>query len=646
MKRNIFIVVMAAVAMLVTSCKKENLEPELQKMPITLTAVYGGDNAKVNYTESGNAVNAAWDANDTILMVYAGRVDTLTITTGVGAASATFNGTFWYTNAPTANSLLECYVKDARNRTALTVTEDGNVIYTNDAFLNQDGTVAGAGRCNIYYGMTTYGTGMNLKCNFAVNTSILKFTFKSLGITSPTAATVTYKNGSNTLAYASFTADADEEVVYLGVPPGQRNGSQTLEFTCGSNSYTFTLGTRANFVTGHIYHRTIDMKLMEPLTFEATEANTTVTYNPTSSYRAIQYSTDGSHWSDYSASITLAAQGDKVYFRSSTAVYVNSYFTCDKPCYVYGNIMSLVDSTSYATANTVQYGAFSCLFCIRGQYGNDYTPNPNILSHPTKELYLPATNLGTSCYTRMFQGCTGLTRAPELPATTMATYCYDLMFAGCTGLTTAPALPATTLANGCYQYMFEDCTGLTTAPALPATTLVNNCYENMFDGCTSLTAAPELPATTLAYHCYYGMFSGCTGLTTASELPATTLADGCYQAMYIRCSSLTTAPTILPATTLTTSCYNQMFQLCTNLATAPYLPAETLVSNCYNLMFAQCSNLTSIRCAATSGMGGSTTGNWLLNPSASGTFYRPASAASSWSHGPSGIPSGWTEVNL
>ena len=70
---------------------------------------------------------------------------------------------------------------------------------------------------------------------------------------------------------------------------------------------------------------------------------------------------------------------------------------------------------------------------------------------------LEQTKLANYCYYSMFQGCTGLTSAPELPATTLASGCYRQMFYGCTGLTSAPELPATTLKTYCYGYMFKDC---------------------------------------------------------------------------------------------------------------------------------------------------------------------------------------------
>ena len=75
----------------------------------------------------------------------------------------------------------------------------------------------------------------------------------------------------------------------------------------------------------------------------------------------------------------------------------------------------------------------------------------------------------------------------DLAQTTLSPYCYRSMFQGCTGLTSAPELPATTLGIRCYFQMFSGCTGLTSAPELPATTLVDFCYFQMFFNCEKLS---------------------------------------------------------------------------------------------------------------------------------------------------------------
>ena len=151
-----------------------------------------------------------------------------------------------------------------------------------------------------------------------------------------------------------------------------------------------------------------------------------------------------------------------------------------------------------------------------------------------------------------------------------------------------------------------------------------------------------LPATTLADQCYYSMFSVCTALTTAPALPATTLANQCYYSMFSSCTSLTTAPA-LPATTLANQCYYSMFYHCTSLTAAPALPATTLAQNCYNNMFAGCPYLNSITVGATS-WNASAAYNWVDGVSATGTFTKPS--GTNIPTGTSGIPSGWTVVNV
>ena len=250
--------------------------------------------------------------------------------------------------------------------------------------------------------------------------------------------------------------------------------------------------------------------------------------------------------------------------------------------------------------------------------------------------------LGTSCYHSMFRENKKLTTAPELPATTLAKQCYYNMFYNCTALTTATELPATTLAESCYEDMFQGCTALTTAPTLPATTLVKSCYNGMFNNCQSLSTAPELPATTLAENCYVDMFRNCSSITTAPELPATTLAPWCYYQMFFNCTGLNTAPE-LPATTLANYCYYSMFYYCTSLTKAPVLIAEDVPLSGYKQMFNYCKNLNEITCYAKT-FGTDATQNWVSNVASTGTFYKDFETE--WATGTSGIPSGWTVVNI
>ena len=335
--------------------------------------------------------------------------------------------------------------------------------------------------------------------------------------------------------------------------------------------------------------------LSTPLTLEAAVAGAVVTFRNYAAGPVIYRVNGGTEQTIASAAtgtITLSAVGDKVQFYGDNAAYATgsgmgldiwsdlSNIACSADCYVYGNIMSLVNSAGFASETTLT-DAYTFCQLFKG--------NAHIKNKTGYDLLLLATTLASNCYQGMFWGCTSLTAAPALPATTLAEHCYDRMFSGCTSLTAAPALPATTLAEYCYDIMFSGCTSLTAAPALPATTMTEYCYYGMFKGCTSLTAAPELPATTLADYCYFEMFCGCTSLTSAPALPATTLAEKCYESMFQGCTSL-----------------NSVTCLATNIS----------ASNC--------------------------TKDWLNGVAATGTFTRAAGVDWSGKTGADGIPSGWT----
>ena len=346
------------------------------------------------------------------------------------------------------------------------------------------------------------------------------------------------------------------------------------------------------------FNKTEYEKLLEtPLTFEILSDGDIrwCAGTAASTPKTIEYKKNDGEWvsitsaSGNSAPAISVVAGDIVQFKGDNQQYgsrVNDYncfsgTSCGFK--TYGNIMSLIDSTDFATLTTL---------------ASSYT------------------------FFRLFTNCAGLTDAHKLilPANTLSPACYDNLFAYCNGLVSAPELPTTTLGDSCYYGMFYNCTSLVTAPELPATTLVGSCYYGMFQGCTSLVTAPELPATTLVSSCYQSMFSSCTGLTTAPELPATTLAQ---------------------------SCYSRMFNGCTSLVTAPELPATTLAQNCYYRMFYGCSNLNHIKAMFTSGSSSSLeydlsayTNNWVYGVASTGTFVK--NSAATWNEtGVNGIPTGW-----
>lgn len=259
-----------------------------------------------------------------------------------------------------------------------------------------------------------------------------------------------------------------------------------------------------------------------PLTFEAyMTGDTNVTFSNKAA-GPIKYRVNGGGLQTIAshtyASITLTA-GDKVCFFGDNETYYDdsrgehSYFSCSD-CYVYGNIMSLVDSANYENATTLtKPKTFYGLFKIsNARFIN------NIRFKEGMDLLLPATELTESCYEDMFTDCPKITRAPALPAKTLAESCYSRMFIYCDSLVIAPTLPAEKLAKNCYAYMFSDCDNLRSAPELPATELAESCYKGMFYGCYMFEDAPVLPATYLANSCYEGMFYGCSNLESVTCL--------------------------------------------------------------------------------------------------------------------------------
>ena len=264
--------------------------------------------------------------------------------------------------------------------------------------------------------------------------------------------------------------------------------------------------------------------LATPLTLEAAVDGAVVTFDNKAA-GPVTYKVNGGTEQTIASGepITLANIGDKVEFFGDNKAYATKHdnysnIACSADCYVYGNIMSLVQSEGFKDATELKQ---SYTFCSL------FKSNAHIKNKSGAPLLLPATTLAEYCYEQMFYGCASLTAAPELKATTLATWCYEQMFYGCASLTAAPSLPATTLAENCYGGMFSGCTSLAPAPSLPAATLAISCYSNMFNGCTSLTAAPELKATTLATWCYSTMFYGCSKLSSVTCLATDISASVC-----------------------------------------------------------------------------------------------------------------------
>lgn len=269
MKKNIFQMLLLLMTVTLTAaCSSESettenapavINPDEALTPIRITANYAGDDVRsnatrVSYSEDGSDISATWQAGDKIKVVYNGNVSTLDLESGAGTASATFTGTI--SGTPSATSMLICYVSDQNNTSAVTINSDGSYTYTDGTFLAQDGTLGGAAKCNLYYGATFYGTGEDISCDFAVNTSMMKFTvFAPDGVSAGDEATLTYKSNGTAISKATFTVGAGgKNTIYLTIPAGQYTGEQTLVYNETSETLS---STKANFVAGETYSKEI-----------------------------------------------------------------------------------------------------------------------------------------------------------------------------------------------------------------------------------------------------------------------------------------------------------------------------------------------------------------------------------------------------
>ena len=315
MIKKVFIIAAMAFGLLATACNKDiemPQEPDFTQTPITITAKYGdGISTKVSYTESGANITATWETGDQIYVVYDGHVNTLNLTGGYGTATATFEGALIGT--PKATSVLICYVKDKNNPDAVNVSNTGEYDYAAGVFTSQDGTLAGAAKCNVYFGTTTFGDGKDITCNFSTNTSMLKFSCKVVnGLSEGDGTTLTYKSGNTTLAQASFTVGSEcENTIYMTVPAGKYTGEQAVVYGSGSDEQCFILSdTQANFTAGRTYSKSLRLINLACLNSDYEAQDGDILIGTLNSHVKVSVNTDNATVTLRGVNISCLATGD------------------------------------------------------------------------------------------------------------------------------------------------------------------------------------------------------------------------------------------------------------------------------------------------------------------------------------------------
>lgn len=450
---------------------------------ITFTAVFGVKNPVTRaLSDPGNGtLTASWQQGEEIAIVFGGNKYTATVTEVDSDGSAIVSATL-PSGTPNNQTVTFIYPASAADgsglRNDLLATQDGTL-----ATLSSTLDVASADGNIVIDGTNAQPNGtVTLVNQFAV----CKFQFTDEddhAIEDITSLTIT---DLSTTEVINVTMSTPTAAVYVAMKPSSNSTKFELE-TASEKNYRKT--ANAHLEAGMFYHPTFkatyfEAPLKTPLTFEAKEAGAVVGIYliESSSFPVLQYRINNGEWTDYTINdkITLENVGDKVSFRGDNYErgYLDAFF-CSAPCYLYGNVMSLLHKENFATATTLpHFGTF---------YGTFSGSEDNIMpiySHPTKDLLLPATTLTEQCYRIMFAySC--LSRAPELPAENLANTCYGNMFEGCANLTTAPELRATTLAEYCYTGMFAGCTNLNNVECLAATNLGPDYTYNWLNGVSS-----------------------------------------------------------------------------------------------------------------------------------------------------------------
>ena len=278
---------------------------------------------------------------------------------------------------------------------------------------------------------------------FTSQQAIVKFSLKGETNEPLNASQLDIKYGSTTLSLtgipdATYTANGNG-VLYVALPAFDSQ-LLTLTATVGGATYKYEKPA-VSFENGKYYPVNVRMGKNEsytpgdhPLTMQALNNGTTITFDNKAT-GPVEYSINNGSWTTLAAAgasgtTSSLNAGDKVYLRGTNTTYtikgevqdVCSHISCDKPCYVYGNFMSLIGSNDFSSST---YSPFGELF----------SANANIRNHPYKDMVLPATTLPNYCYYGMFRNCTGLGRSPIMAeASGFGKKCYVDMFIRCSGL--------------------------------------------------------------------------------------------------------------------------------------------------------------------------------------------------------------------
>lgn len=353
-------------------------------------------------------------------------------------------------------------------------------------------------------------------------------------------------------------------------------------FKNNENTYLHTAYVEADDKVHYYTDKDVRDYSKEYFTIESLEDGNEIKWISTQAtsarYQDISISVDlGKTWNVYKANTTgvLVAtlnKGDKLFAKGTNSGYGTANgqtkFISSKKFIVYGNIMSLINESTYKTNKTLGSYAFAKAFY----------QNSNLIS--SENLILPATTLADSTYSSMFSGCANLLYPPKvLPATSVPSNAYNSMFSDSPKILKTPEILGTTFqyrgaygmfirdynlkevklannitctGNQAFYRAFKDCSSLEKVNSYLNLSCggYTEVFLELFTNCSKLKGPIELHLSGSVYSSFSSLFSGCSQLNGIS-LDSTIW----YPTLFFNCYNLSDFTVITSPTTV----YNQVF---------------------------------------------------------------------------------------
>ena len=352
---------LTAVALMMAACTSEDTVPaepeQAAKIPFHATLAAPAEGAtRTVYTLDGDKINVSWKFGDKIKLLNEdkGSTDVLSVTKVKPDGSATIEGSI--SAGETGDNLVLSYP----NTPADYNEQEGTLDYIQDNLDYRSGTAT----LTISEGGEA---GLSGPVKLVSGIAIWKLTLEDESSNSLSATKVTMKLGDAEYGTKAITAASEVYLAIGGLDVLPSTVDISIEATVGSDTYIFTKSAMTLLQAGKYYQSPVKMinkKKTIPLTLEAKEGSENI-YFTNKAAGPVTYKINGADAGTIPAGsddVSIPVNtGDKVAFYGENATYAlveggityGSNIRCDVPCYVYGNIMSLVEGADFANATTL-----------------------------------------------------------------------------------------------------------------------------------------------------------------------------------------------------------------------------------------------------------------------------------------------------